>query len=77
MPQLIKPHETQILTKDGECQVAISLELIIKLEGDQISVSGMSTAKKEEKKEVFDNELMIQDFTNTEKILFGKNESGE
>lgn len=74
MPQLIKPNEVKVVTKDGECQVSIVLELNINLNGDGVAVSAQSI-KQKEKPEKSDNFAWeVPDFEASPKIQFGKKE---
>lgn len=76
MPNLIKPGEARVITKNGEVFVNISLELTVKLDGSNIgtaavgksSESGLSSADA-----VSDSKVgwQIPDFTSS-KIEFGK-----
>lgn len=76
MPNLIKPGEARVITKNGEVFVNISLELTVKLDGSNISVaavgknseSGLSSTEA-----VSDSKVgwQIPDFTSS-KIEFGK-----
>jgi hypothetical protein len=71
MVQLLKPHEVKIITKEGECQVSITLDLNINLNGEIAQVTTKVKQKEEEKEE---NVWEIPDFSSGEKINFGKNE---
>ena len=76
LAQLIRPQEVKIVTKQGECEVSIVLELNINLNSDGLQVSAL--AKKEEptpvsKSQVDDVQWAIPDFGPSEKINFGKN----
>lgn len=72
MVQLLKPRDTKVVTKDGECHVTISLELIIKLDGEGISVSpNVSHEKKNDEKES-NLKWTIPDFSGGNKLNFGK-----
>lgn len=76
MPNLIKPGEARVITKNGEVFVNISLELTVKLDGSNISIatvgknseSGLSSTET-----VSDSKVgwQIPDFTSS-KIEFGK-----
>ena len=70
MAHLIKPQDTKVVTKEGECQVSISLELTIKLDGDNLSISSPKE-KVEEKEEM---NWAIPDFSSGKKLNFGKQE---
>lgn len=72
MPNLIKPGEARVVTKNGEVFVNISLDLTVKLDGSNISVSAngiQEKAKLAEKEDKINWE--IPDFS-SEKIQFGK-----
>lgn len=74
MPQLIKPNEVKVVTKNGECQVSIVLELNINLNGD-LAVSAQSAQIKETAKESKKNDDFaweVPDFEAAPKIQFGK-----
>jgi hypothetical protein len=73
MPQLIKPNDVKVLTKDGEVKISITLDLNINLNDGrtqvQINEIGLSKPKENlEDKTVW----QIPDFTPGEKINFGK-----
>lgn len=70
MGQLIKPQHVKVVTKDGECQVSISLELTINLNTDGVVVS----QAKERQSVKDDTHWAIPDFTPSAKINFGKKE---
>lgn len=77
MPQLIKPNEVKVITKNGECQVSITLELNINLNGDGVAVSAQSVKQEIQEKEKpkstgFNWE--VPDFEASPKIQFGKKE---
>lgn len=78
MVQLIKPLTTKVITKDGECHLAISLELTINLNSDGLLVSAdnakTKVASKNQNKED-DNpiDMIIPDFSSGNKVKFGKN----
>lgn len=81
MASLIKPGTVKILTKDGEVQVSLSIDLNINLNSQGLSVvagevvatevvpSKSGASKKEEK-----FEWAIPDFEEAPKINFGKKE---
>ena len=70
MGQLLKPQQVKVITKDGECQVSISLELTINLNTDGLVVS----QAKERHGIKDDTQWAIPDFTPSAKINFGKKE---
>ena len=69
MGNLLKPQNVKIITKEGECVVAISLDLNINLNGNNVEVV---EAKKQEVEPSF--EWAIPEFKSEEKIKFGKKE---
>ena len=74
MPQLIKPGDVKIITKDGEVKISISLDLNI-IMGEISSGVGILKSNIEEKinkKEEDKVQWAIPDFAPTEKINFGK-----
>ena len=74
MPQLIKPGDVKIITKDGEVKISISLDLNINM-GEVSSGVGILKSNIEEKinkKEEDKVQWAIPDFAPTEKINFGK-----
>jgi len=77
MPNLIKPGEARVITKNGEVFVNISLELTVKLDGSNISVGVGAVGKGSEpglsSDAVSDSKVgwQIPDFTSN-KIDFGK-----
>lgn len=74
MPQLIKPKEVKVVTKDGECQVSIVLELNINLNTDNVVVSAQAIKQEKEVKQEKPKESgwEIPDFEALPKINFGK-----
>lgn len=72
LPQLIKPNEVKIITKDGECQVSIVLEMNINLNGDGVAVSTQSTKQKEKENKSDSFAWEVPDFEASPKIQFGK-----
>lgn len=69
----IKP-ETKIITRDGELQVSITLDLNINLTTNGgIEVTAQAQAKKEEEKKE-DTQWAIPDFGPSPRINFGKKE---
>ena len=72
MVQLIKKPEVRILTKQGECNVSITLDLNINLNSDGLSVN-VSNSEVTAKQKQEDDEVKwaIPDFSN-EQIKFGK-----
>ena len=74
MPNLIKTGDTKIITKDGEVFVNISLELNIKLDGNNLSIQANDT--NEIKKQEDKTDWVIPSFKseNKKKINFGDKE---
>lgn len=73
MPQLIRPGDVQIVTKEGECLVNIQMELTIKLDGSNLqiaSVAAQATAPSQQQEEKVD--WQIPDFGGGQKLNFGK-----
>lgn len=73
MPQLIKPGDVKILTKDGEMKISISLDLNINLN----DLANLAPSVKKDSSEVAVKtqekiEWAIPDFAPAEKINFGK-----
>jgi len=65
----MKLRDVQVVTKNGECNVNIAIELDININADGISVNVVGA--KEEKKEDDKIKWEIPDFT-SEKIEFGR-----
>ena len=80
MAQLIKPKEVKVITKDGEVQVSISLELTINLNTSGLEVSATAQTNKVEDKKKENllpsdgGDWLIPDFDASPKIDFGKRE---
>lgn len=73
MPQLIKPQEVKVITKDGECQVSIVLELNINLNTDGVvAVSAQAIKQDKQEKPKSGTNWEIPDFETLPKINFGK-----
>lgn len=81
MPQVIKPVKTQVVTKEGECAVDISIELTININSDGLQVSATATPSGASRpvEEEDDNTLWaIPEFGGGGNDLkFGKTEKGE
>ncbi len=77
MVNLIKPYQTKIVTKNGECQVSITLDLNINLNSDGL-VLGVSAKdakakkKQQEEDDTVNWDAAIPDFSSGGKIDFGK-----
>jgi len=75
LPQLIKPNEVKVITKDGECQVSIVLELNINLNSEGVAaVSAQSIKQVVEKTKESEFPWEVPDFEASPKIKFGKKE---
>ena len=80
LAQIIKPNVVKILTKEGEVQVYITLELNINLNADNLKINAQSFVEEsheKEKKPKFEEdkvEWAIPDFGFSQKIEFGKQE---
>lgn len=71
MPNLIKQGDTKIITKEGEIFVNIALELNIKLDGQNLQISGNNLPQKQ----INESEKVnweIPSFESSSKIQFGK-----
>jgi len=73
MPSLHRPTTTitNIVTKDGECNVNVALEITIKLDGDGIVLAQTAEQKKQQKEDDEVN-FTIPDFSSNKKLKFGK-----
>jgi hypothetical protein len=74
MPQLIKPNDVRIVTKDGEVKISISLDLNINMGeiSGGVNILKSDVESKTTKKEEDKIQWAIPDFAPTEKINFGK-----
>jgi hypothetical protein len=72
MPQLIRPGDVQVITKEGECLVNIQMELTIKLDGSNLSIAGVSAQAKQAQAEEEKVDWQIPDFGSNQKLKFGK-----
>lgn len=72
MPQLIRPNVTKLITKDGEIDVHISIDVNLNLttDGLLIGVGGVAASTKEERDD--DVEWQIPDFKSMSNIKFGE-----
>lgn len=81
MPQVLKPVKTQIITKDGECAVDISIELTININADGLQVSATAAQAGDPKPVEEDDKnalWAIPEFGGSiNKVKFGKTEKGE
>lgn len=74
MPQLIRPQEVKIVTKDGEVQVSIILDLNINLNSSGVQVTAQAKMADEQPEKKEDTQWAIPDFGSSQKINFGKKE---
>ena len=81
MANLLKPNQVKVVTKDGELQVTISLELTINLNSDNLKIASAPTHVVPDmtapvaKKTVADDDnpmWEIPDFAPMPKVDFGK-----
>lgn len=72
MPQIIKPKQVQIVTKDGEVSVHITLDVNLNISGHTITGSDPVAEKKREPEQ--ETEWLIPEFSSS-KIKFGKKSS--
>lgn len=77
MVQLVKPVQTKVVSKDGECHITLTLEINLNLntQGISVSASASPAEKLMEDKQKEKVDWAIPDFTmQKEKIKFGKKE---
>jgi hypothetical protein len=76
MVRVSKPAEvkTKVITKNGECQVVISLDLNININVEDLKKLGIGTVAAQDKQEDENVNWAIPEFGNQEKIKFGKTE---
>lgn len=72
MAQLLRPGQVRVITKDGECVVAITLELTINLNDNGVRATVVEKEEVVEKPK--ETPWEIPDFTSSPKINFGRNE---
>lgn len=75
VPHLIQHHD--VVTKDGECTIRISLDLNINLNSDgsiRVDTTAQPHVLKPEEKPVKEDNWVIPDFKGGQKIKFGKTE---
>lgn len=76
MPQLIKPNDVKVLTKDGEVKISISLDLNINLNDNKtnIKLNDIEINNSGDINKLNDEKTIwqIPDFSSGEKINFGK-----
>lgn len=74
MPQLIRPGDVQVVTKEGECLVNIQMELTIKLDGSNLQIAGVAAQAKApgQRQEEDKIDWQVQDFGGSQKLKFGK-----
>ncbi len=76
MPQLIKPNEVKVVTKDGECQISVVLEININLNSDNVTISTQSIKQEKQEKPKSNNfDWEVPNFEASPKIQFGKKDS--
>jgi len=71
MAQLIRPGSVKIMTRDGEVQVSITLELNINLNTDGVKLGAQAVEEKEKPEK---NEWAIPEFEASPRLNFGKRE---
>lgn len=74
MAQVLKPSEVKIITKDGELEITLKLDINININQSDIVVKseGTVTQVKEEKKLEDKANWEIPDFGPSPKLKFGK-----
>ena len=78
MADLIKPTKVHVVTKDGECQVNITIDLNINLSAGTVDFQSAKTIEVE-KPEGDDDKTVwaIPTFKNEDKVKFGKRKEQE
>lgn len=76
MAQLVKPSEVQIITKDGELQINVKLDININLNQGDLSNLDISKVKiaPEQIETIQKTDWAIPDFGPSPKLKFGKKE---
>lgn len=72
MPQLIQPSKLvtkEIITKDGECIIHLTLDLNINVNSAGVAVTGASKPVEDTEDKV---EWVVPQFTSGQKVSFGK-----
>lgn len=74
MPQLIKPSDVKVLTKDGEIKVSITLDLNINLQELEFKNKKFDNNSENNKIDQVEDKTVwqIPDFDSGQKINFGK-----
>lgn len=74
MPQLIKPNDLKISTKEGEVKISITLDLNINLNDNKIQINNLGINNIDQKSSQAEEKVKweIPDFSPGEKINFGK-----
>jgi hypothetical protein len=76
MPQLIRPNDVRVVTKDGEVKISISLDLNINLNQSnmEVKMDDFSLSEKKSNSSSIEDKTIwqIPDFSSSEKIDFGK-----
>jgi hypothetical protein len=72
MGELIKPTKVHVITKDGECQLNITIDLNINLNTGGLQITA---TKNDEPKQVEEDKTVwaIPKFSSGDKVRFGKN----
>jgi hypothetical protein len=72
MGNLIRPTTVNVVTKDGECTIHLTLDINLNLNSDFIKSNNISTESKEEENEK--TIWTIPTFKSHDKVKFGKKE---
>lgn len=74
MPQLIRPNDVRVVTRDGEVKISISLDLNINLNqsNNEIQIDDIKLNEKKSSSVEDKTIWQIPDFSSSEKIDFGK-----
>lgn len=80
MGDLLRPARVHVISKEGECQVNITIDLNINLSAEGLSIQ--ATKERKEEKEVEKDEeektiWAIPNFTQKDKVKFGKKKENE
>lgn len=76
MGDLIRPTKVHVITKEGECQLNITIDLNINLNTGSVELQSSKATKvieKEEEKKEEDMVWAIPTFKSGDKVKFGKN----
>ena len=73
MPELIRPTKVNVVTKEGECQLNITIDLNINLNTGVVDINSTKADKIEKEQEEEDKTIWaIPNFKSGDKVRFGK-----